>query len=91
MRFFKERVASCGHIVRTSFVLTVVFVSFLICSLLHSASVSAQASTAGKDVSRASTNHGETPTLWSDPLGPFIKVLPSIVLALVTLALLEER
>lgn len=31
------------------------------------------------------------PALWSDPLGPLIKVLPSIVLALVTLALLEER
>lgn len=32
-----------------------------------------------------------TPALWGDPLGPFVKVLPSIVLALVTLVLLEER
>ena len=32
-----------------------------------------------------------TPALWLDPLGPFVKVLPAIVLALATLALLEER
>jgi len=32
-----------------------------------------------------------TPALWSDPLGPLLKVLPAIVLALVTMAMLEER
>lgn len=32
-----------------------------------------------------------TPSLWLDPLGPFVKVLPAAVLALATLALLEER
>jgi uncharacterized protein YbjT (DUF2867 family) len=32
-----------------------------------------------------------TPWLWADPLGPFVKVLPGIVLALVTRTLLEER
>jgi uncharacterized protein YbjT (DUF2867 family) len=31
------------------------------------------------------------PGLWLDPLGPLVKVLPSIVLALVGLAVLEER
>lgn len=32
-----------------------------------------------------------TPSLWLDPLGPFVKILPAAVLALATLALLEER
>ncbi|PSJ63734.1 SDR family oxidoreductase [Pseudaminobacter soli (ex Li et al. 2025)] len=32
-----------------------------------------------------------SPTLWADPLGPLVKVLPSIVLALVALAILDER
>jgi hypothetical protein len=32
-----------------------------------------------------------TPALWLDPLGPFVKVFPAIVLALATLALLGER
>lgn len=32
-----------------------------------------------------------TPQLWLDPLGPFVKVIPALVLALVALALLEER
>ena len=32
-----------------------------------------------------------TPALWSDPLGPLLKVLPAIVLALVTMVMLEER
>jgi uncharacterized protein YbjT (DUF2867 family) len=32
-----------------------------------------------------------TSSLWLDPLGPFVKVLPAAVLALATLALLEER
>lgn len=32
-----------------------------------------------------------TPALWLDPLGPFVKVLPSILLSLVALAILEER
>lgn len=31
------------------------------------------------------------PDLWADPLGPIVKVLPSMVLTLVVLALLEER
>ncbi|QEE44192.1 SDR family oxidoreductase [Rhizobium sp. WL3] len=31
------------------------------------------------------------PTLWLDPLGPLVKVLPSILLTLVILAVLEER
>ena len=31
------------------------------------------------------------PDLWADPLGPLVKVLPSIVLALVALAILDER
>lgn len=31
------------------------------------------------------------PSLWLEPLGPLVKVLPSIVLALVALAILEER
>lgn len=31
------------------------------------------------------------PELWADPLGPLVKVLPSIVLALVGLAILDER
>lgn len=32
-----------------------------------------------------------TPSLWLDPLGPYVKVLPSMMLALVGLAILEER
>jgi uncharacterized protein YbjT (DUF2867 family) len=32
-----------------------------------------------------------TPWLWADPLGPLVKVVPSIVLALVALAILDER
>ena len=32
-----------------------------------------------------------TPGLWADPLGPLVKVLPAIVLALVTRSLLEAR
>jgi uncharacterized protein YbjT (DUF2867 family) len=32
-----------------------------------------------------------TPHLWADPLGPLVKVLPSIMLALVALATLDER
>ena len=32
-----------------------------------------------------------TPALWLDPLGPFLKVLPAMALAVVTLAVLEER
>jgi hypothetical protein len=32
-----------------------------------------------------------TPALWLDPLGPFVKVLPAMMLALVTMAVLEER
>jgi uncharacterized protein YbjT (DUF2867 family) len=32
-----------------------------------------------------------TPGLWLDPLGPLVKVLPSIVLALLALAILDER
>jgi len=32
-----------------------------------------------------------TPSLWADPLGPMVKVLPGLVLALVTRELLEER
>jgi hypothetical protein len=31
------------------------------------------------------------PGLWLDPLGPLVKVLPSIALTLVTLATLDER
>jgi hypothetical protein len=31
------------------------------------------------------------PGLWLEPLGPLVKVFPSIVLALVALAILEER
>ncbi len=31
------------------------------------------------------------PDLWADPLGPMIKVLPSIILALMLLAVMEER
>ncbi|APO75325.1 NAD-dependent nucleoside-diphosphate-sugar epimerase protein [Rhizobium etli 8C-3] len=31
------------------------------------------------------------PSLWLDPLGPLIKVLPSLLLTLVTLAILDER
>jgi len=31
------------------------------------------------------------PGLWIDPLGPFVKVLPSIALTLVALATLDER
>ncbi|MCB1383611.1 MAG: SDR family oxidoreductase [Notoacmeibacter sp.] len=32
-----------------------------------------------------------TPALWLDPLGPLVKVVPSILLAAVTLAILDER
>lgn len=32
-----------------------------------------------------------TPDLWADPLGPFVKTLPAMVLALVTALVLEER
>jgi uncharacterized protein YbjT (DUF2867 family) len=32
-----------------------------------------------------------TPTLWADPLGPLVKVVPSTVLALVGLSILDER
>jgi len=32
-----------------------------------------------------------TPELWADPLGPFVKVIPGIALALVVLALAAER
>jgi hypothetical protein len=32
-----------------------------------------------------------TPALWLDPLGPLVKVFPSIMLALATSAVLEER
>ena len=31
------------------------------------------------------------PSLWADPLGPLVKVLPSMALALVGLAILDER
>ena len=31
------------------------------------------------------------PVLWLDPLGPFVKVLPVMMLAAVTMAVLEER
>jgi len=31
------------------------------------------------------------PSLWVDPLGPLVKVFPSIVLTLAALAILEER
>ncbi|WP_457583735.1 SDR family oxidoreductase [Ensifer canadensis] len=31
------------------------------------------------------------PELWADPLGPLVKVLPSILLTLATLAILDER
>jgi uncharacterized membrane protein len=31
------------------------------------------------------------PSLWADPLGPLVKVVPSIALALVALAILDER
>ena len=32
-----------------------------------------------------------TPGLWADPLGPLVKVLPSLALTLVALAILDER
>lgn len=32
-----------------------------------------------------------TPYLWADPLGPLVKVLPAAVLALIALAILDER
>lgn len=32
-----------------------------------------------------------TPQLWADPLGPFVKALPAAMLALVCVAMLEER
>ncbi len=31
------------------------------------------------------------PQLWADPLGPLAKVLPSLLLTLATLAILDER
>ncbi|THA69650.1 hypothetical protein E5176_01335 [Ensifer adhaerens] len=31
------------------------------------------------------------PQLWADPLGPLVKVLPSLLLTLATLAILDER
>ena len=31
------------------------------------------------------------PELWNEPLGPFLKILPILVLHLVALAVLEER
>ena len=32
-----------------------------------------------------------TPDLWLDPMGPMLKVLPSLPLALITAALMEPR
>mgnify|MGYP006439534343 FL=1 len=32
-----------------------------------------------------------TPELWADPLGPMVKILPAIALALAVAALAEER
>ena len=32
-----------------------------------------------------------TPGLWLDPIGPLVKVVPSVLLALATLAILDER
>jgi hypothetical protein len=32
-----------------------------------------------------------TPSLWLDPLGPFVKVLPAALLALVTIPMLQDR
>ena len=32
-----------------------------------------------------------TPNLWADPLGPLVKVLPSLALTLIALAILDER
>ena len=32
-----------------------------------------------------------TPALWLDPLGPFVKILPTTLLAAVTWVVLEER
>ena len=31
------------------------------------------------------------PDLWLDPLGPFVKILPAAMLALMTLAVMDER
>ena len=31
------------------------------------------------------------PGLWADPLGPLVKVVPAIVLAVVALAILDDR
>lgn len=31
------------------------------------------------------------PDLWADPLGPYIKILPTMILTVVTMAMLEER
>lgn len=31
------------------------------------------------------------PSLWADPLGPYVKVLPAILLSLATIAILDER
>ena len=32
-----------------------------------------------------------TPALWLDPLGPLAKILPALMLSLITWVLLEER
>lgn len=32
-----------------------------------------------------------TPQMWADPLGPLVKVLPGLLLALITHQLLQER
>ena len=32
-----------------------------------------------------------TPALWIDPLGPLVKVVPGMALALVALAIMDER
>lgn len=32
-----------------------------------------------------------TPQMWSDPLGPLVKTLPGLMLALITHQLLQER
>ena len=32
-----------------------------------------------------------TPWLWAEPLGPFVKIFPILVLNLVALAILEDR
>jgi len=32
-----------------------------------------------------------TPWLWAEPLGPFVKIFPILVLNLLALAILEDR